>query len=148
MHRLANAVSHVTTCMRSPVIVMVALALAVACTPAVNLVRVEPGTASFTPVFVLTDTTGRAPSGVIYGLSVIPCGADTAVWQLAASGSNRVPMRLEYGQTPPGFVAHIGPQVLRPGCYNVFVTDGRRAQFRIDASGKLSGSAVRDTTHR
>ena len=126
----------------------VALALVVACTPAINQVQVEPGTASFAPVFVLTDTTGRSPSGVIYGVSVVPCGADTAVWQIAASGSNRAPMRLAYGQTPPGYVAHIGPQVLRPGCYNVFVTDGRRAQFRIDASGRLSGNAVRDTTQR
>lgn len=126
----------------------VALALVVACTPAINQVQVEPGTVSFAPVFVLTDTTGRSPSGVIYGVSVVPCGADTAVWQIAASGSNRAPMRLAYGQTPPGYVAHIGPQVLRPGCYNVFVTDGRRAQFRIDASGRLSGNAVRDTTQR
>jgi urocanate hydratase len=127
---------------------MVALALTVACTPPVNEIRVEPGTASFKPVFVLTDTTGHAPSGVIYGVSVVPCGADTAVWQIAASGSNRAPMRLEYGQTPPGYVAHIGPQVLRPGCYNVYVTDGRRAQFRIDARGRMSGDAVRDTTSR
>ena len=127
---------------------MVALALTVACTPAVNEIRVEPGTASFKPVFVLTDTTGHGPSGVIYGVSVVPCGADTAVWQIAASGSNRAPMRLEYGQTPPGYVVHIGPQVLRPGCYNVYVTDGRRAQFRIDASGRMSGDAVRDTTSR
>lgn len=134
--------------MRSSARFTVALALIVACTPAINQVQVEPGTVSFTPVFVLTDTTGRAPSGVIYGVSVVPCGADTAVWQIAASGSNRAPMRLEYGQTPPGYVAHIGPQVLRPGCYNVFVTDGRRAQFRIDAGGRLSGNAVRDTTRR
>lgn len=148
MRRLANAVSHVTTDMRSSAKLVVVLALGAACTPPVNEIRVEPGTTLFKPVFVLTDTTGRSPSGTIYGISVIPCDADSVVWQIAASGSNRAPMRLEYGLTPPGYVAHIGPAVLRPGCYNVYVTDGRRAQFRIDASGKLTGSAVRDTTAR
>jgi hypothetical protein len=126
---------------------MVVLALA-ACTPAVNQIRVEAGTAAFKPVFVLTDTTGRAPSGTIYGLSVIPCGADTAVWQIAALGSNRAPMRITYGDALPGYVAHVGPRVLVPGCYNVFVTDGRQARFRIDGIGHLTGEAVRDTSRR
>lgn len=128
--------------------VIVAFAAGTACTPAVNQIRVESGSTAFKPVFVLTDTTGRAPSGTIYGLSVIPCGADTAVWQIAALGSNRAPMRVTYGDSLPGYVAHVTPRALAPGCYNVFVTDGRRARFRIDGIGHLTGDAVRDTSRR
>ena len=140
--------SHVTIGLRSSAPAIVALALGITCTAAVNQIRVETGSAAFKPIFVLTDTTGRAPSGTIYGLSVIPCGADTAVWQIAALGSNRAPMRVTYGDSLPGYVAHIGPRVLVPGCYNVFVTDGRRAQFRIDGIGHLTGNAVRDSSRR
>ena len=107
------------------------------CESVVNLVRVEPGSAPAKPVFVLTDTTGRGASGTIYGLSVVPCGADTAVWQIAANGSGGAPARLDYGVTPPGYVTNVGPIPLRTGCYDVFVTDGRRARFRLDGSGKL-----------
>jgi hypothetical protein len=146
--RLANAVSHITIRSRSFKLATVALALALACTPPVNQIGVEAGAAAFKPVFVLTDTTGHAPSGTIYGLSVIPCGADTAVWQIAASGSNRAPMRIAYGDSLPGYIVHVGPRVLRPGCYDVFVTDGRQARFRLDGIGHLTGAAVRDTASR
>ena len=146
--RLANAVSHITRGAKSFAPATVALALAVACTPTVNQIRIEAGPAAFKPVFVLTDTTGHAPSSTIYGLSVIPCGADTAVWQIAASGSNRAPMRIAYGDSLPGYVVHVGPRVLRPGCYDVFVTDGRQARFRLDGIGHISGAAARDTGSR
>jgi hypothetical protein len=113
-----------------------------------NEVRIEPGTTPLKPVFVLTDSTGRGPSGTIYGLSVVPCGADTAVWQIAANGGNRTPSRLEYGETPPGYVVHSGPAPLRSGCYDVFVTDGRRSRFHVDAAGHVSMDGRRDTVPR
>jgi hypothetical protein len=118
------------------------------CEPVVNLVRVEPGTSPLKPVFVLTDTTGRGVSGAIYGLSVIPCGADTAVWQIAATGSNGAPARLEYGVAPTGYATHVGPVPLRTGCYDVFVTDGRRARFRVDGKGQIIVDSRRDTVRR
>lgn len=124
---------------------LAALFAAVSCEPAVNLVRVEPGSAPLKPVFVLSDTTGHGSSGTIYGLSVIPCGADTAVWQIAASGSNGAPARLEYGVTPIGYVTHVGPEPLRSGCYDVYVTDGRRARFRVNAAGQVIVEARRDS---
>jgi hypothetical protein len=119
-----------------------------ACEPVVNLVRVEPGSGLTKPVFVLSDTTGRGSSGTIYGLSVIPCGADTAVWQIAANGSNGAPARLEYGVTPPGYFARVPAEPLRKGCYDVFVTDGRRARFRVDAFGQLIPEQRRDSQPR
>ena len=119
-----------------------------ACGPALNEVRIEPGTTPLKPVFVLTDTTGRAPSGTIYGMSVVPCGADTAVWQITANGSNGAPTRLVYGETPPGFFVSAGPEPLRAGCYDVFVTDGRRSRFRVDAAGRVLVDARRDSLAR
>lgn len=139
--------SHVTTIERSRIALALAFLLA-SCGPAVNEVRVEPGTAVLKPIFVLTDTTGVASSGVIYGLAVVPCGADTAVWQIAANGSHGAPGRLAYGDTVPGYITNVGPGPLKEGCYNVFVTDGRRARFRIDAAGRVVGTTPRDTTHR
>jgi hypothetical protein len=118
------------------------------CGPAINEVRVEPGTSPLKPVFVLTDTTGHAASGTIYGLSVVPCGADSAVWQIAANGSNGAPARLVYGEAPPGYVVNSGPIALHAGCYDVFVTDGRRSRFRVDAAGRVIVNARPDTVQR
>ena len=150
MHSRANAVSSITTLTRArvfPFVLAVVLGIG-ACGPALNEVRIEPGTTPLKPVFVLTDTTGRAPSGTIYGMSVIPCGADTAVWQIAANGSNGAPARLVYGETPAGYVVSAGPEPLRAGCYDVFVTDGRRSRFHVDAAGRVIVDARRDTTAR
>ncbi|HKO16443.1 MAG TPA: hypothetical protein VJU87_09390 [Gemmatimonadaceae bacterium] len=122
----------------------VALAL-LACGPMVNEVRVEPGAAPSSPAFVLTDTTGRGPSGVIYGLSVLPCGADSAVWTITALGNRNSPERIVYGQPPDGYASTTGPRPLRTGCYDVFVTDGRRARFRIDGAGQLVSTVPRDS---
>ena len=150
MHSPANAVSSITTQTRGRVLpLMLAIVLIVgACGPALNEVRIEPGTTPLKPVFVLTDTTGRAPSGTIYGMSVVPCGADTAVWQIAANGSNAAPSRFTYGEPPPGYIVTVGPEPLRAGCYDVFVTDGRRSRFRVDRAGHVLVDTRRDTTTR
>lgn len=113
-----------------------------------NEVRVEAGTSPNTPVFVLTDSSGRGPVGTVYGFSVIPCGADNPVWQLVASGTNGAPARFAYGDTLPGYVAHIGPKPLRPGCYEVFMTDSRHVRFHVDASGRVLTQARGDTVRR
>jgi hypothetical protein len=142
-----NAVSQVT-CRTGDFIRRAALAFimaSAACEPVINQVRVEPGTAPMKPVFVLTDTTGRGSSGTIYGLSVVPCGADSAVWQIAATGSNSPPARLDYGVAPTGYITRVGPEVLRAGCYDVFVTDGRRARFRVNAAGQVTAETNRGT---
>ena len=148
--RLLHAVSQVTTYMGSrSILALIAIAILIdACGPAINEVRVEPGTTPLKPVFVLTDTTGRGSSGTIYGLSVVPCGADTAVWQIAATGSKSAPPRIAYGDTVPGYVASVGPAPLHAGCYDVFVTDGRRSRFRVDGAGRVIVEARRDTSRR
>jgi hypothetical protein len=149
VHSRANAVSSITSLARNRVLLfIVTLVVAAGCGPALNEVRIEPGTTPLKPVFVVTDTTGRAASGTIYGMSVVPCGADTAVWQIAANGSSGAPSRLVYGETPPGYVVTVGPEPLRAGCYDVFITDGRRSRFRVDAAGRVIVDARRDTTAR
>ena len=149
VHPLANAVSQVTGHATFRAVVLFALACNIAgCEAVVNRVRIEPGTTPLTPVFVVTDSTGRQPSGTIYGLSVVQCGADTAIWQIAADGSQTAPSRIEYGHAPPGYVVRAGPGRLRAGCYDVFITDGRRARFRVDATGRVVTDARRDSTTR
>ena len=150
MHSRANAVSSITRLTRGRVLLLVVTIVlgAAACGPALNEVRIEPGATPLKPVFVVTDTTGRGSSGTIYGMSVVPCGADTAVWQIAANGSSGAPSRLVYGETPAGYVVTAGPEPLRAGCYDVFITDGRRSRFRVDAAGRVIVDARRDTTAR
>jgi hypothetical protein len=147
VHIPSNAVSHITR--RANIFARLVsctfLMLGVACDPVVNRVRVEPGTAPLKPVFVLTDTTGHAASGNIYGLSVVLCGTDSALWQIAATGASGPPSRLEYGVTPAGYATHVGPQPLRPGCYEVLITDGRRARFRVSAAGQVIVEARPDS---
>jgi hypothetical protein len=150
VHISLNAVSQVTAIarFRRAATAVAFVIAAVACEAVVNEVRVEPGNTPLKPVFVLTDTTGRGPSGTIYGLSVVACGTETVLWQIAATGANGAPSRIEYGQTPPGYVVNMGPTALRAGCYDVFVTDGRRARFRVDALGHVVRDSRRDSTHR
>jgi hypothetical protein len=122
---------------------------AIACNPVVNAVRVDPGTVPREPVFVLSDTTGRVASGIIYGLSVLRCGTDSASWTIAANGSVGSPGRVVYGTTPPGYVTVAGPEQLRVGCYNVYITDGRRARFQVDRVGRVLAERLsRDSTRR
>ena len=119
-----------------------------ACGPGVNEVRIEAAPPPAGLAFVFTDSTGKGPSGTIYGLAVVRCGSDSVVWQVAATGSKNAPSRVAYGDTLDGFDVRVPPQPLRPGCYDVFVTDGRRARFRIDGSGHLAMQPIRDSTAR
>ena len=108
------------------------------CASVVNRVRVEPGDLPSKPIFVLTDSSGHGPAGTVYGLSVIPCGFDNPVWQLVANGTNRAPARFAYGDSVPGYVSRVGPTPLGAGCYDVFVTDGRRVRFHVDRAGRVT----------
>ena len=128
---------------------LVALSISlIACEAFVNEVRVVPGTTPLKPIFVLTDTTGHGPAGTIYGLSIVACGTETVLWQISATGSNGAPSRIEYGVVPTGYVVNAGPAPLRAGCYDAFVTDGRRARFRVDAMGHVIPESRRDTLRR
>ena len=130
----------------------VALTLVLAsCETLVNEVRVESGTTPppIKPVFVLSDTSGHGPVGTIYGLSVVACGRETVLWQIVATGTNTAPPRIEYGVAPAGYNVNIGPTPLSAGCYDVYISDGRRARFRIDAVGRVTSESPRgDTTPR
>jgi hypothetical protein len=114
-----------------------AVLFTIACDPAINTVRIETGIAPLRPVFVLADSSGRGRSGPIYGLSVVPCGSDSALWQIASRQTVGAPSRVVYGETPDGFITLIGPEPLRRGCYDVFITNGRRARFRVDNQGRV-----------
>lgn len=141
MRPASHAVSNVTTRENRAGLIWALLSALIingfACAGVVNQVRVEPGDKPNTPIFVLTDTTGHGPAGTVYGFSVIPCGTEAPVWQLVASGSNGAPARFTYGDSVPGYLTRIGPIPLSPGCYDTFVTDGRRVRFHVDAAGRI-----------
>jgi hypothetical protein len=107
-----------------------------ACTPA-NIVGVEVGAEPETPVFVVSDAAGHGATGWIYGLSVVTCGSDSAVWTIAATGSASAPRRVVYGQTPEGFVNRVGPLPLKPGCYQVYVSESAGARFYVGRDGRV-----------
>lgn len=148
MRLATNAVSNITSFTRSRPIRagLILIITGLGCTGVVNQVRVEPGDVANKPIFVFTDTTGRGPAGTIYGFSVIPCGEETPVWQLVANGSNLAPTRLAYGDTVPGYLTRVGPAPLTRGCYDVYVTDGRRARFHVDGAGRITAAARQDST--
>jgi hypothetical protein len=150
VHISLPAVSHVTRTARLRIVsVLAGVSMSlVGCEALVNEVRVEPGTTSLKPVFVLTDTTGRGPVGTVYGLSVVACGSEMVLWQISADGSSSAPTRIEYGTAPPGYVVNARPAALRAGCYDVFITDGRRARFRVDKMGHVSPESRRDSARR
>ena len=110
---------------------------ALACTPPVNGVRVLPGTTPAHPRFLVTDSSGATVAGLIYGLSVVRCGTDSSAWTITTTGALGTIGGVTYGEAPAGYASTAGPDSLRAGCYDVFVTDGRRARFRVDVAGQV-----------
>lgn len=117
-------------------------AIAAGCATLVNGVSVEPGTAAH-PRFVVTDSAGGSASGLIYGLSVVHCGTDSSAWTITSNGSQGSVAVVNYGVSPAGFASTRAPDSLRAGCYDVYVTDGRRARFRVDAAGRVTPERTR-----
>ncbi len=93
-------------------------------------VLVEPTPAPGVVAFVLTDR------NLVYGLTVMTCHG-RAMWTISNERLGRVPSRITYGVTPDGFVSRIGPEALKPGCYEVVVSGPSRVRFRIGEDGRL-----------
>jgi len=112
------------------------LALA-ACAPPSQVIQVAPGPAPGRPAFTLP-----IGSGALYGLAVIPCGRDVAVWQFGTGGGllTRIPSPIVYGDLPPGFTLRAGPAPLTPGCYDVFA-DGAAGRFTVQPGGTIVPAA-------
>ena len=109
---------------------------------ATNLVGIESESEPWRPVFRVTDASGRGAVRWVYGLSVVTCGTDSAEWTIAATGDAPTPTRIVYGEAPRGFVSRVGPEPLRPGCYEVYVSESRGARFRIGRDGRVAGDAL------
>jgi hypothetical protein len=80
--------------------------------------------------FVVNDP--QAMNVPIYGLSVVVCGTDRAMWTIASDGSRPLPAQIPYGRAVPGFVTGVGPLPLSPGCYDVFASGTRPVRFDLD----------------
>ena len=126
---------------RVVVICATTLGAGIACTPG-NIVGVEAGAEPAVPVFVITDAAGRGATRWIFGLSVVTCGTGTSVWTIAATGSASAPSRITYGRTPAGYVSRVGPLPLRPGCYQVYVSESAGARFHVGADGRVTADSA------
>jgi hypothetical protein len=82
-----------------------------------------------------------APSPLMYGLSVLPCGgSDRPMWEIAHD-TGTSPVRIVYGELPAGYVLRSPAQPLRPGCYRVLVSGPSSAEFMVNADGTVSSRA-------
>jgi len=116
------------------VLVLAVAVIAVGCVPAQNALQLAPDASADSVVFVLTNAEGTGPGqGWVYGLSVVECGTDRALWTIASNGSS-LPSRVTYGRTVPGFTVREGPAPLVPGCYDVYISGGRTLRFIVDSA--------------
>lgn len=105
--------------------------LCVACaTDIARDVSVEPAPKAGVVEFVLKDR------NLVYGLTVMTCrGRD--VWTISNVRLGLAPSRITYGVTPDGFVSRVGPEELKPGCYELVVSGPSRVRFHIGEDGHL-----------
>jgi hypothetical protein len=113
-----------------------------ACVTVANTLRIETGARGDSLAFVLSGITaaGRAagePGAPIYGLSVVACGTERALWTVSADGTRSMPLRVVYGKTVDGFPTRAGPAPLTTGCYDVFLTGARPVRFDVDEHGAI-----------
>jgi hypothetical protein len=114
----------------------VCLTLCAACaTDIARDVSVEPTPMAGVVDFVLKDR------NLMYGLTVMTCNG-RAVWTISNQGLGLPPGRISYGVTPEGFVSRVGPEPLKPGCYEVVVSGPSHVRFRLGEDGKLISPAV------
>jgi hypothetical protein len=105
--------------------------LCVACaTDVTRDVSVEPAPKAGVVEFVLKDR------NLLYGLTVMTCRG-RAVWTISNVRLGLAPSRITYGITPDGFVSRVGPEELKPGCYEVVVSGPARTRFHIGEDGQL-----------
>jgi hypothetical protein len=112
------------------------LTLFVACaTDVAREVSVEPTPKPGVVEFVLEDRT------LLYGLTVMTCNG-RAVWTISNQRLGLPPSRISYGVAPDGFVSRVGPEPLKPGCYEVVVSGPSRVRFQIGEDGKLQANGA------
>ncbi len=119
-----------------------AAGVAIACAKA-STSRSTPAPEPAKPVFHLLALRGRG-SGFFYGLSIVTCSGSNVYWTFGTAGSTAAPPdSVVYGDTPHGYLTKTGPLPLVPGCYNVYVSGGSAARFRVDANLRVTslGSA-------
>ncbi len=102
-----------------------------------NRILVAPGSTRDSLVFIIEGADGTSAHGLIYGLSVLGCGDDRALWVIAADGSRTMPVRVRYGQILPGFSIRAGPESLQPGCYKAVVSSANPFEFDVSPFGNI-----------
>jgi hypothetical protein len=112
------------------------LALGGACTAPDKFLSIPAPAVVDSLVLVVNDPQSSLTTPV-YGLSVLVCGTERAMWTIAADGSRLLPSRITYGRTVAGFTTQAGPFPLKPGCYDVFASGTRSVRFDVDSAGTV-----------
>jgi hypothetical protein len=87
-------------------------------------------------VFLINGTSSpTAAATLVYGLTVVRCGAEVPVWTISADGSRPMPDRVVYGSLVPGFRIITPPQPLTPGCYRVILSRANPVTFDVGSDG-------------
>jgi len=87
---------------------------------------------------IATQRGGSAPIDYFYGLTVATCGGHV-MWTLqnASTQAAARPIRLVYGEAPPGYYSSTPPEPLRPGCYRATVSGPASVEFTIESDGRV-----------
>jgi hypothetical protein len=97
-----------------------------------NAIHIVPAPTPNSLVLLLTSVSDtNQPAMSVYGLSVVRCNSETALWTIAADGSRRMPMRVVYGRPITGFPARTGPAPLTPGCYEAVLSGAAPRRFEV-----------------
>ena len=116
---------------RRPRALLLAALAALACVAPSNAIRVAPNATADSLAFVVTAADSVRPATLVYGLTVVRCGSEDALWTISADGTRQLPSRVVYGQRIEGFPTRTGPAPLTPGCYEVIISGGRPQRFEI-----------------
>jgi hypothetical protein len=111
----------------------------------------EPGGPPPVVFRIATQRGGAAPIDYLYGLTVATCGGRVR-WTMrnADTDSAARPIRIVYGEAPPGYYSLVPPQPLRPGCYRATVSGPASVEFTVGEDGRAveRGARTADSTAR
>ncbi|HEX8693318.1 MAG TPA: hypothetical protein VF746_12905 [Longimicrobium sp.] len=106
--------------------------------------RVDEGSPPDRPVFEASF--GETPLLSVGEFAVARCRPHqlrSVVWQIerASPPRSQAPLRITYGQTPPGFREVVAPRPLQPGCYHALATTPGAASlaFRVLPDSIVAG---------
>lgn len=130
-----------TTQRKALVLAMFAVTALGAC-PRKVAVWLEPPESAWLPTFGVANRLNGEQSVGVVPVRVQECDARSSssiVWELEPDSTlQRLPIRIQYGQAPRGYLTVVGPTKLTRGRYCFQVSGITSLIFSIDAEGQAS----------